>query len=169
VRFPFIAQCAFATIYDIEPEALAEKGIRLLLSDLDNTLVPYGVPGPTSELRAWVKALEEHGVTLFILSNNRSPRRVSIFAKALAVPFIGHAGKPRPGAFRRAMEEVGCAREETAVVGDQIFTDIWGGSNAGITTILVKPIKLKGNPGRYLRYAAEWLFRVRSEKRRRTT
>jgi len=169
VRFPLIAQYAVGTIYDIRPKELAEKGVRLLLSDLDNTLVPYGVPGPTSELRAWVKELEEHGVTFFILSNNRSARRVSIFAKALAVPFIGHAGKPRPGSFHRAMEEIGCAREETAVVGDQIFTDILGGSNAGITTILVKPIKLKGNPGRYLRYAAEWVFRIGSEKKRRTT
>ena len=61
-----------------------------------------------------------------------------------------------------AMEQMGVAPEQTAIVGDQIFTDVLGGNRAGVATILVKPIRLAGNPGRYLRYAVEVPFRLLS-------
>ncbi len=159
MKFPLIAHHSCNTIFDLEPKKLATYGVRLLLADLDNTLVPYGVPEPDERLRQWTRELSAHGITLFILSNNRGPHRVRIFAEALGVPYIGHAGKPRPHSFHRAMEHTGCKPEETAIVGDQIFTDVCGGNRAGITTILVSPIKLAGNPGRYLRYGVEWIFR----------
>ena len=147
------------TIYDIDPAALARRGVRLLLADLDNTLVPYGVPEPTQQVRDWTAELQKHGVTLFVLSNNRHPQRPERFCKALGVPYIGHAGKPKPGSFYKAMEQMGCTPAQTASVGDQIFTDILGGSRAGVTTLLA------GNPGRYLRYAAEWPFRALTKRR----
>ena len=152
-------------IYDITGEALARRGIRLLLADLDNTLVPYGVPLPDERLRAWRDELKEHGVTLFILSNNRHESRPRIFAQALDVPYIGHAGKPKTPSFFAAMEQVGVTREQTAIIGDQIFTDVLGGNRAGVATILVRPIRLAGNPGRYLRYAVEVPFRLLSRGR----
>jgi len=152
-------------IYEIPPKALAERGIRLLLADLDNTLVPYGVPEPDQALRDWKAALSAAGVTLFVLSNNRKPDRPRRFSEALGVPFIGHAGKPKAASFHEAMARMGCTPEQTAIVGDQIFTDILGGRNAGVTTLLVEPIRLAGNPGRYLRYAAEWPLRALSRQR----
>ena len=63
---------------------------------------------------------------------------------------------------------MGCKPDETAIVGDQIFTDILGGRNAGIYTLLVEPIRLAGNPGRYLRYAVEWPFRALTKRRTQT-
>ena len=89
----------------------------------------------------------------------------SRFSQALGVPFVGHAGKPKPGSFYKAMEQMGCTAEQTAIVGDQIFTDILGGRNAGVLTLLVEPIRLAGNPGRYLRYAVEWPFRALTKRR----
>lgn len=151
-------------IYQITGAALKRRGIRLLLADLDNTLAPYGVPLPDERLRAWRDDLTAHGVTLFILSNNRHESRPRIFSEGLDVPYIGHAGKPKTPSFFRAMEQIGAARAETAIVGDQIFTDVLGGNRAGVATILVKPIRLAGNPGRYLRYAAEVPFRLLSGK-----
>ena len=155
------------SIFDIDPAALARRGITLLLADLDNTLVPYGVPEPTEAVRAWKEALAAAGVTLFILSNNRHPQRPERFANALGVPFLGHAGKPKTGGFYRAMEQMDRTSAQTAIVGDQIFTDILGGRNAGVLTLLVEPIRLAGNPGRYLRYAAEWPFRILAKRRSR--
>lgn len=153
------------SIYEISPQALARRGIRLLLADLDNTLVPYGIPEPTQQVREWTQALEANGITLFVLSNNRHPQRPKRFATALGVPFIGHAGKPKPHSFFKAMEQMRCSPRETAIVGDQIFTDILGGNRAGVTTLLVEPIRLAGNPGRYLRYAAEWPLRALTKRR----
>lgn len=151
-------------IYDISGAALERRGIRLLLADLDNTLVPYGVPLPDEGLKRWRDELAAHGVTLFILSNNRHEERPRIFAQGLDVPYIGHAGKPKTPSFFAAMEQVGVTREQTAIVGDQVFTDVLGGNRAGVAAILVRPIRLAGNPGRYLRYAAELPFRLLSGK-----
>lgn len=162
----FLADRVCDSIYDIEPSALARSGITLLLADLDNTLVPYGVPVPTDAVRRWHQELKAAGVTLFILSNNRHADRPRIFCDALGAPFIGHAGKPKTPSFFQAMERMGVTRAQTAIVGDQIFTDILGGSRAGVTTILVRPIRLAGNPGRYLRYAAELPFRLLSQRRK---
>lgn len=162
MAFSFLADRVCGSIYDLSGRELADQGIRLLLADLDNTLVPYGVAEPTDEVRAWNEQLKAAGVTLFVLSNNRHAQRPRIFCDALGIPFIGHAGKPKTHSFALAMERMGVGREQTAIVGDQIFTDILGGSRSGVRTILVRPIRLAGNPGRYLRYAAELPFRALS-------
>ena len=165
MAFSVLPHWTGGSIFDIDPAALARRGITLLLADLDNTLAPYGVPEPSDRVRAWNSALEQAGVTLFVLSNNRHPQRPERFAHALGVPFLGHAGKPKPGGFLRAMERMGRTPAQTAIVGDQIFTDILGGRNAGVFTLLVEPIRLAGNPGRYLRYAVEWPFRILGKRR----
>ena len=161
--FSLLARRAYQSIYDIEPAALAERGIRLLLADLDNTLVPYGVAEPNHQVRAWKAALEAAGITLFILSNSRRPGRAQRFAQALGVPYEGHAGKPKRGGFQRAMARMGVTPEETAIVGDQIFTDTWGGNNAGVLTLLVHPIRF-GTVFRFLRFALETPFRAGAQK-----
>ena len=104
--FSLLADWAGKCIFEIDPAALERRGIRLLLADLDNTLVPYGVPEPTEEVRAWAAALAGRGVELFVLSNNRRPQRPERFSKALGVPFLGHAGKPKVRSFAAAMERM---------------------------------------------------------------
>ena len=151
----------FDSIYDIDPVRLRERGITLLLADLDNTLVTYATRKPTAQVRAWKESLERAGVTLFILSNSRKPGRAQRFAEELGVPYEGHAGKPKSGGFQRAMERMGVGPEQTAIVGDQIFTDIWGGNNAGVLTLMVKPVQF-GTLFRFLRYGLETPFRCRA-------
>lgn len=155
----------YESVLDIRPEDLRRRGITLLLADLDNTLVPYKTPLPTQELKQWKEELAAGGVELFLLSNSRRPGRPKRFADALGIDFIGHAGKPKQGGYQRAMERTGRTAEQTAIVGDQIFTDVLGGTLAGITTILVRPIRLAGNPGRYLRYWVETPFRMVARRR----
>ena len=160
----FRARFTAHNIYELTGAALARRGFTLLLADLDNTLVPYGVPLPDERLKAWRDDLAAHGVTLFVLSNNRHEGRPRIFSEALGIPYIGHAGKPKTPSFYKAMEQMGVTAAQTAIVGDQIFTDVLGGNRAGVSAILVEPIRLAGNPGRYLRYAVEWPFRLLSGK-----
>ena len=50
-------------------------------------------------------------------------------------PYV--VGKPSPLMPELAMERLGRSREETAVVGDRIYTDVKSGLNAGITGVLV--------------------------------
>lgn len=154
------------SVFDLTGESLKKAGVRLLLADLDNTLVPYGVPQPDDALRAWQADLTAHGVTLFLLSNSRKATRAPNFANALGIPYLCHAGKPKTGGFVRAMAGQTVTAGECAMVGDQIFTDILGANRAGVRSILVKPISLAGNPGRYLRYWAELPMRFLSRGRR---
>lgn len=155
----------YESVLDIRPEELTRRGITLLLADLDNTLVPYKTPMPTQELKRWKEKMAAGGVELFLLSNSRRPGRPKRFADAMGIDFIGHAGKPKRGGFRTAMERTGRTPAQTAIVGDQIFTDILGGTRAGITTLLVRPVRLAGNPGRYIRYWVETPFRLAAQRR----
>ncbi len=155
----------YPSVLDIDPHALAKGGVKLLLADLDNTLTRYGQSDPDQAVVAWRSALREAGVELFLLSNSRRPDRVRYYAQALDIPVLGHAGKPSPAGYHSAMEQMGRTPNETAMVGDQIFTDILGAKRAGVTALLVEPIALRGNPGRYLRYALEIPFRAAGKKR----
>ena len=160
MAFSLIPQGFYPSFTALEPAALAAKGVKLVLADLDNTLVPYKVPVPNEQVVAWKNALEAQGIQLFILSNSRKPGRAQRFAEALGVPFQGHSGTPKKKGYLKAMERMGAKPHETVMVGDQIFTDILGANNAGVTPLLVRPIRLAGNPGRYVRYAVETPFRL---------
>ncbi len=160
MSFSPIPRGVYPSVTDISPQALAERGIRLVLADLDNTLAPYRVEEPSPQIVAWKRALEAEGIALFLLSNSRKPGRARRFADKLGVPCPGRAGTPRRGGYLRAMERMGCTPEETVMVGDQIFTDTLGANRAGAVPLLVEPIRLAGNPGRYLRYAVETPFRL---------
>lgn len=153
------------SIFDLTGQGLERAGVRLLLADLDNTLCSYSVNEPSQALRDWLADLEAHGVTLFLLSNSRKPKRPANFAQALGIGYLGHAGKPKTGGFVQAMTGQNVMAGECAMVGDQIFTDILGANRAGVRSILVRPISLAGNPGRYLRYWAELPMRLLSRKR----
>ena len=163
--FSLIPRGVYPSVTALEPEALAAKGVRLVLADLDNTLVPYKVPEPTPDIVAWKQALERAGVRLFLLSNSRKPNRARHFAEALGIPFQGRSGKPKRGGYLRAMERMDVRPEETVMVGDQIFTDTLGANRAGVVPLLVEPIRLAGNPGRYIRYAVETPFRALGRRR----
>ena len=160
-----IPRGVYPSVTDISPKALAEKGVRLVLADLDNTLVPYKVTEPPAEIIAWKEALEGAGIALFLLSNSRRPGRAQRFAEKLNIPCQGHSGKPKRAGYLKAMERMGAKPQETVMVGDQIFTDTLGANNAGAVPLLVEPIRLAGNPGRYIRYAAEAPFRLLGKRR----
>ena len=155
-----IPRGVYPSVTQISPQAFARRGIRLVLADLDNTLVPYKVEEPAAEVAAWARELRDHGIQLFLLSNSRKPGRAQRFAQKLDIPYQGHSGKPKRAGYLRAMERMGCTPQETVMVGDQIFTDTLGARLAGVTPLLVEPIRLAGNPGRYIRYAVETPFRL---------
>ncbi len=154
------------SIFELTGERLAQAGIRLLMADLDNTLCPYAVTEPDEALHAWLGQLKAHGITLFLLSNSRKPLRPAHFAGALGISYLGHAGKPKTSGFFQAMAECGVAPGECAMVGDQVFTDVLGANRAGVRSILVKPLSLSGNPGRYLRYWVELPVRYLARDRK---
>lgn len=130
------------TVYELDLEKLKKKGINTIITDLDNTLVGWNDPNPDAKLVRWFENLKENGFKVAIVSNN-GENRVAHFAKQVHLPFISKAQKPRRSPFKRAMETLGSSVRETAVLGDQIFTDVLGGNRTGLFTVLVIPINPK--------------------------
>ncbi len=145
-------------IYQIEPQALIRRGIRVVLLDVDNTLAPYTVNEPTQKMKDWAREMKAAGLELFILSNNRG-ERPGIFAGALGIDFVKKARKPFTAAARRVLAKLGAEPEQTALVGDQIYTDTLCAKSLGAAAVLVRPIKFT-NIFLRLRYWLEAPFRV---------
>ena len=110
-----------------------------MILDVDNTLVPWGETEMAPATRSWLEGLRASGFRICLVSNNRR-REVESLAEELGFPVILGAAKPMRRAFVRAMGLLGTGPSETAVIGDQIFTDILGGNLAGAYTVLVNPL-----------------------------
>ena len=134
----------FLCYRDLSPEFLAARGITVLMLDIDNTLAPYEQPEPDAEIIAWLDAMEKAGIKTAFLSNNNG-KRVALFNQTLGRPAVAHAGKPLAGKGRALMRSLGGTKETTAMMGDQIFTDVCLAHRMGVTAILVPPIKDKKN------------------------
>ncbi|MGE8206168.1 YqeG family HAD IIIA-type phosphatase [Heyndrickxia sp. NPDC080065] len=126
-------------VFLIKPEALKEKGIKAIITDLDNTLVEWDRPNATPKLIQWFEDMKKHNIKVTIVSNNNE-KRVKEFADPLGIPFIFLARKPLSKAFKRAIEIMDVKKEEAVVIGDQLLTDILGGNRSGFYTILVIPV-----------------------------
>ncbi|MHB0975701.1 MAG: YqeG family HAD IIIA-type phosphatase [Candidatus Aquicultorales bacterium] len=133
------------SIFDIDLEALRSSGIDGLVVDLDNTIIPRNSHTASESLREWLARARSLDFKICILSNNWMTR-VSRIANQLSVPLVARAAKPRKKAFALAMKEIGTTPGSTAVIGDQIFTDVLGGNLSGAYTILVVPISDKEAP-----------------------
>lgn len=127
----------------ISLDRLKQEGIRLLLCDIDNTLVSSHDPDSNEDVIAFVNKVKEAGLDIAIVSNARG-KRAKRFAKNLQIDELYYLScKPLPFNFLRAMKIHDVQPNQTAILGDQLFTDILGGNLAGLYTILTKPISEK--------------------------
>lgn len=127
------------SIFDIQPSTLNERGIKGIITDLDNTLVAWDVKDATSEVIQWFKLMDDYDIKVTIMSNNKE-ERVKIFSDPLNTPFVFSARKPLSRAFKTVAKQMELKKEEVVVIGDQVLTDVLGGNIAGFHTILVVPI-----------------------------
>ncbi len=128
-----------SSVFDVDLDDLVNRGYRGLIMDLDNTLVAWNHPEVPKTLKLWLKDVSHRNIEMCIVSNNLS-QRVEEFSTKIGVSFIAKAAKPRRRAFRQAMRKMGTYAETTAVIGDQVFTDILGGNRLQLYTILVHPL-----------------------------
>ncbi|WP_066311887.1 YqeG family HAD IIIA-type phosphatase [Bacillus sp. FJAT-29814] len=127
------------SVLDIQPEQLKVRGIKGIITDLDNTLVEWDRPNATPDLIKWFEEVKKQNILVTIVSNNNEAR-VKAFADPLKIPFIFQARKPLARAFNRALAQMDLKKEETVVIGDQLLTDVLGGNRSGFHTILVVPV-----------------------------
>ena len=129
-------------VEDITIQTLIKNKIKLLILDVDNTLIDY-YQNLSENIVSWTKEMKGQGIKLYILSNTNNKDKVEKVAKKLDVPYKNFAMKPLKRGFRYIQKETNIKPENIAVVGDQIFTDVLGGNRSGMFTILVDPINNK--------------------------
>jgi uncharacterized protein len=128
-------------VYQIDIEKLQrEKKIKGIIIDLDNTLVPWGKKYLDDNIISWIKKVKDSKLKICIVSNSNFAH-VSEIGNLLEIPFYSSRYKPLKRPFLKAMKIMDTINKETAVIGDQIFTDMFGGNRLGMLTILVYPLK----------------------------
>ena len=131
-------QYVFKDVTHITPEWLAEKGIRALVLDIDNTLTADRSQELPAEVAQWLEAMQKAGVALTIVSNG-AEQRVKPFARKLGLAYLYRAAKPLPFALMVARRRMGVKRREMAMVGDQLYADRMAAALYGIPGLMVVP------------------------------
>lgn len=129
----------FDKIEEIEIGFLQRNKIKVLILDVDNTLINYKKE-LSQEVINWAKDMKGQGIKLYILSNSNDKTKVEKVANTLEIQYKYFAKKPLRTGFLKIQKELGEVPERIGVVGDQIFTDIIGGNRSKMYTILVNPI-----------------------------
>lgn len=142
MKFTFVPEYYFETFDKASAEFLAGIGVKGIVLDVDNTLEPYENPTPGDHVVAWLADLRENGISAAIVSNNNS-QRIDLFNSELGLPAYSKAKKPFKKNVLNAMADMGTNKENTILMGDQVFTDVWAAHNTGIRAILVPPINDK--------------------------
>lgn len=132
----------FNKITDISSDFLKEENISACIMDLDNTIID-GYLNLPEENHQWIKQISKSGIKFIILSNSSNKRKVRKFAELLGLEYILNAAKPFSVGFSNAISKLQTKKENTCIIGDQVFTDVLGGNIFGIKSILVKPIAEK--------------------------
>jgi uncharacterized protein len=144
------------SILKLTPDLLKQHGLKGLVLDVDETLVPISVAHASAELHDWVEELRPIAA-LWLVSNNISQNRISRIAKSLNLPYILGARKPSRRKLRQAVTAMDIPFEEVAMVGDRLFTDVLAGNRLGMFTILVEPMV---NPAKAARHFPVRTFEV---------
>lgn len=150
-------------ISEIDTDKLKLNGTTAVILDLDNTLDSHGTKTPSEKAARFLKNLQQSGFSVCVISNGKQ-ERVKTYLAGLNIPFVANAGKPLQKSYRKALSILGCLSENTAFVGDQIFTDTWGANRMGFFTILVDPIEEFENPFFYIKRALERFVKAKLPK-----
>ena len=124
-------------LFSINWADFKEQGIKLVFLDIDNTLAEHGSRQADDYARKSVDLIKSFDLSICILSNALS-ERIADYAKSLNVAYMAQAKKPGIKKIMQRLSELNLQPEQTLMIGDQIFTDIWAGRRAGCVTIMVE-------------------------------
>ncbi|MBR2499988.1 MAG: YqeG family HAD IIIA-type phosphatase [Clostridia bacterium] len=135
-----VPDMAVDNIHEINLDALKNKGIKGVILDIDNTLESHKTPKPSQKTLEFLKKLEENGFKICLISNGRE-ERVKLFNEDLSYFALAKAGKPTKRGYLAGMKSMNLTQGETAMIGDQLFTDVFGAKRCKMYAILVTPIE----------------------------
>ena len=165
--FPLLPKLIAEELTDLTPEILKKYRIRLLMLDFDNTIVPYTTNIPTDRMESWLRMMTASHIPICVVSNSKRDR-VKIFCEKYGIACITHSKKPFQKGIRECLGRFSIPANQSALAGDQIFTDTLGANCAGAISILVTPID-NHNFWLKARHVLEKPFIYLARKRRITT
>jgi len=130
------------SFHSIRVEKLVEHKKKLVICDIDNTLVAHDEPHPSQEVKAFVKRVQDAGLQICLISNNNK-ERVKVFAKELGIAYYGFAKKPLRSTYKQILKDYKLQANDLVAVGDQLLTDVFGANRMHIDTILTHPLVMR--------------------------
>ena len=152
-------------IFEMDIKSIIQRGFKYIFLDLDNTLDSYRVKSPSDRVKQLIVSYKQNGLTPIIISNNNS-ERVHNYGKELDIDVYCSMGKPFKRKLNRLIKEHNFPKDEILMIGDQIFTDVWGGNNVNVTTILVEPIVKEDQFVTKIKRPLEKVFKKRLTKKK---
>lgn len=149
------------SIYDIDLQELKSKGIRIIMFDLDSTLMVSKSACYLEETKQWLEKVKQD-FAIVVVSNNNNKEYLDKVRAISDFDIIGSAAKPDTTVIENYLVYTGLTPREAALVGDRPLTDILCGERLGCTTILVDSINAENEnlPTRCVR----WLERCTIKK-----
>lgn len=135
----YMPDFALEKAYDVTVESLKKHGIKVVFVDLDNTLIAWNNPDGTPEMRQWLHDLQDAGIPVVVVSNNKY-ERVKRAVEKFGIEFEAFALKPFTFGMNRALKRFDVQPYEVVMIGDQLMTDIRAAKRAGLKSVLVKPL-----------------------------
>lgn len=135
----YMPDFALEKAYDVTGESLKKHGIKVVFVDLDNTLIAWNNPDGTPEMRQWLHDLQDAGIPVVVVSNNKY-ERVKRAVEKFGIEFEAFALKPFTFGINRALKRFDVQPYEVIMIGDQLMTDIRAAKRAGLKSVLVKPL-----------------------------
>ena len=137
----------YNTFFDIPLDKYYQTGKKVLIIDLDNTLVSYDEKIPNALIINKIKELIGLGFMIYLASNNH-PKRVKIFCDELNnnginIKWMAHSCKPFKRCYKWVLKDSKREAKEVISIGDQLITDCLGSNKTNIDCILVRPLKKK--------------------------
>ncbi len=128
-----------SSLINLSLDTIEVAGITTLFLDMDNTVLSRKTHEIPSEIRQWIADGRLRGIQMCLISNNCHSYAYEI-ASALELPIVAKALKPLPIGVFKALRLMHAKKEESALLGDQLFTDVLAARAAGIRALLVEPL-----------------------------
>ena len=127
------------TIYHLDTDVLQQMNVKAVFSDLDNTLLAWNEFETAKKMDELNQRLAKAGIKLVVISNNNA-ERIGKVLNPYQIDFVAKSRKPLAFAITKKREQLGLAKDQVMMVGDQLITDIQAGNLAGVESVLVKPL-----------------------------
>lgn len=148
----------------INIESLRNSGIKLVMCDMDNTLIGWNERIPNTDIINFVKSVYSHNMEFVLFSNNiRS--RVENFAKKAGIKnYFWDCKKPLLGKMKLVRKLLPYKESEIVLIGDQLITDVLVANRSHIKSILVTPLSRNDGGSKIVRFLEKIIIKHLAQK-----